>query len=82
MLVRDSWEASDRKRRIRARCGEITEFGGLMKQSVEGDDRKQVALLPECADGYIGQDEPVGVIDCTQLLQRAGTSTASQASGL
>jgi len=25
-----------------------------MKRYVEGDDRRQVALLPECVDDYIG----------------------------
>ena len=34
-----------------------------MKRFVEGDDRKQVALLPECVDDYIGQDNPVRVIE-------------------
>jgi transposase len=34
-----------------------------MKRFVEGNDRKQVALLPECVDDYIGQDNPVRVID-------------------
>ena len=34
-----------------------------MKRFVEGDDRKQVALLPECVDDYIGQENPVRVID-------------------
>jgi transposase len=34
-----------------------------MKRFVEGDDRKQVALLPECVDDYIGQGNPVRVID-------------------
>jgi transposase len=34
-----------------------------MKRFVEGDDLKQVALLPECVDDYIGQDNPVRVID-------------------
>ena len=34
-----------------------------MKRFVEGDDRKQIALLPECVDDYIGQDNPVRVID-------------------
>jgi transposase len=34
-----------------------------MKRFVEGDDRKQVALLPDCVDDYIGQDNPVRVID-------------------
>ena len=34
-----------------------------MKRFVEGDDRKQVAPLPECIDDYIGRDNPVRVID-------------------
>jgi transposase len=34
-----------------------------MKRFVEGDDRKQVALLPECIDDHVGQDNPVRVID-------------------
>lgn len=34
-----------------------------MKRFVEGDDRKQVALLPECVDDYIDGDNPVRVID-------------------
>ncbi|WNC94419.1 IS1182 family transposase [Paraburkholderia sp. FT54] len=34
-----------------------------MKRFVEGNDRKQVALLPECVDDYIGQDNPVRIID-------------------
>jgi len=34
-----------------------------MKRFVEGDDRKQFALLPECVDDYIGQDNPVRIVD-------------------
>lgn len=34
-----------------------------MKRFVVGDDRKQVALLPECVDDYIGQDNTVRVVD-------------------
>ena len=34
-----------------------------MKRFVEGDDRKQVALLPECVDDYIGPDNPVRIVD-------------------
>jgi transposase len=34
-----------------------------MKRFVEGDDRKQFALLPECVDDYIREDNPVRVID-------------------
>ncbi len=34
-----------------------------MKRFVEGEDRNQVALLPECLDDYIDEDNPVRVID-------------------
>lgn len=34
-----------------------------MNRYIEGDDRSQVALLPECLDDYIGEDNPVRVID-------------------
>jgi transposase len=34
-----------------------------MKRFVEGDDRKQVTLLPECVDDYVGQDNPVRIVD-------------------
>jgi transposase len=34
-----------------------------MKRFVEGQDRSQVTLLPECLDDYIGEDNPVRVVD-------------------
>ena len=34
-----------------------------MKRFVEGEDRMQVALLPECLDDYIAEDNPVRAID-------------------
>jgi len=34
-----------------------------MKRFIEGEDRSQVTLLPECLDEYIGQDNPVRVVD-------------------
>lgn len=34
-----------------------------MKRFVEGEDRNQVTLLPGCLDDYIGEDNPVRVID-------------------
>lgn len=34
-----------------------------MKRFVEDDDRKQVALPPECIDNYIEQDNPIRVMD-------------------
>jgi transposase len=30
---------------------------------VEGSDRKQVTLLPECLDDYIADDNPVRVVE-------------------
>ena len=34
-----------------------------MKRFIEGEDRLQGSLLPECLDDYIGQDNPVRVVD-------------------
>ena len=34
-----------------------------MKRFIEGEDCSQVTLLPECLDDYIGQDNPVRVVD-------------------
>ena len=34
-----------------------------MKRFIEGQDRQQVTLLPECLDDYIGEDNPVRVVD-------------------
>ena len=34
-----------------------------MKRFVEGADRTQVTLLPECLDDYIAEDNGVRVID-------------------
>ena len=34
-----------------------------MKRFVEGEDRTQVTLLPECLDDYVAADNPVRVID-------------------
>lgn len=34
-----------------------------MKRFIEGEDRHQVRLLPECLDDYIGEDNPVRVVD-------------------
>ena len=34
-----------------------------MKRFVEGEDRSQVILLPECLDDFVGEDNPVRVID-------------------
>src|SRR5215204_2136647 len=37
--------------------------GGLMKRFVEGLDRGQSTLFPECLEDWIGEDNPVRVID-------------------
>jgi transposase len=34
-----------------------------MKRFIEREDRKQVTLLPECLEDYIGEDNPVRVVD-------------------
>jgi transposase len=34
-----------------------------MKRFIEGEDRSQVTLLPECLDDYIAEDSPVRVVD-------------------
>lgn len=34
-----------------------------MKRFIEGEDRQQVTLLPACLDDYIGEDNPVRVVD-------------------
>lgn len=34
-----------------------------MKRFIEGEDRKQVTLLPECLDDFVAEDNPVRVIE-------------------
>ena len=34
-----------------------------MKRFIEGEDRTQITLLPECLDDYIAEDNPVRVVD-------------------
>jgi transposase len=34
-----------------------------MKRFIEGEGRHQVTLLPECLDDYVGEDNPIRVID-------------------
>ena len=34
-----------------------------MKRFVEGEDRSQNTLFPECLDQYIAEDNPVQVVD-------------------
>lgn len=40
-----------------------TEKIGLTTRFIEGEDRSQFTLLPECLDDYIGEDNPVRVVD-------------------
>src|SRR5664279_3374631 len=35
----------------------------MMKRFIEGEDRMQVTLLPECLDDYIAEDNPVRAVD-------------------
>ena len=34
-----------------------------MSRFVEGQDRSQVTLIPECLDDFIAEDNPVRVVD-------------------
>ena len=34
-----------------------------MKRFIEGEDRSQATLLPECLDDYIAEDNPVRAVD-------------------
>ena len=34
-----------------------------MSRFVEGCDRRQIALLPDCLDDYVTEDNPVRVVD-------------------
>lgn len=54
-----------------------------MPRYVEGSDRDQVTLLPECLDDYIGEDNPVRAVDAfvEELdLEALGFARASPAS--
>ncbi len=34
-----------------------------MKRFIEGADRHQVTLLPECLEDFVGEDNPVRIVD-------------------
>ena len=34
-----------------------------MKRFIEGEERRQVSLLPECLDDYIAEDNPVRAVE-------------------
>ncbi|REE19355.1 hypothetical protein B0G71_2446 [Paraburkholderia sp. BL27I4N3] len=50
-----------------------------MKRFVESDDRKQVALLPECVDDCIVQDNPARVVISEQNARIAWALSARDA---
>jgi transposase len=37
--------------------------GGLMKGFVQGADRQQTTLLPECLDDWVGESNPIRAVD-------------------
>ena len=40
------------------------DFGGLaMTRFIEGEDRNQITLFPERLEDYVGEDNPVRVVD-------------------
>ena len=44
-----------------------------MGQFIEGVDRHQTMLLPECLEDYVGEDSPVRAIDAfVDMLDLAG----------
>lgn len=48
-----------------------------MKRFVEGQDRRQVALLPDCVDDYVGEDNPVRAVEAfVEELDLAGLGFA------
>ena len=54
-----------------------------MKRYIEGEQRNQVTLLPECLDDYIAEDNPVRVVDVfvdELKLRRLGFDGAEPAS--
>ncbi|MGL4968173.1 MAG: IS5/IS1182 family transposase, partial [Inquilinus sp.] len=48
-----------------------------MKRFVEGRDRRQVTLLPDCLDDYVGEDNPVRAVEAfIEELDLAGLGFA------
>jgi hypothetical protein len=37
--------------------------GDRMERFIEGEDRRQVTLLPECLDDFVAEDNPVRIIE-------------------
>src|SRR5499427_6828791 len=57
--------AEDARGRVKTR--DLVLFPGVrgdrMKRFVEGQDRSQLILLPDCLDDYVGEDNPVRIVD-------------------
>ena len=52
-----------------------------MKRFVQGQDRGQATLLPECLEDWIDEDNPVRVIDASSMhsiLQRSDLRALSR----
>ncbi|WP_034852713.1 transposase, partial [Inquilinus limosus] len=48
-----------------------------MKRFVEGQDRRQTTLLPDCLDDYVGEDNPVRAVEAfVEELDLAGLGFA------
>src|SRR5258707_7643165 len=57
-----------------------------MKRFIEGEDRSQSTLLPECLDDYVADDNPVRVIEVSLLtdafLDATGRTVGRAATGI
>ena len=65
---------------------DILNRGVNMSRYIEGQDRQQVTLLPECLDDFIADDNPIRVVDVfvgelnlTALGFEGGCAEAAQA---
>lgn len=51
--------------------------GGSMKRFIEGLDRSQTTLLPDCIDDYVDEDNPVRAVDAfVEMLNLAALDFA------
>ena len=56
--------------------------GVNMSRFIEGQDRQQVTLLPECLDDYIAEDNPVRVVEAfVEELDLAGAGVRGRDAG-
>lgn len=66
--VESSFKSGGRRRVEAVKTSDRIDFsaissGGLMTRFIEGEDRRQVALLPSCLEDYLNEDNPARVID-------------------